>query len=199
MKTALGAYIREENIRIGLPAPLTIDENNIPKIVTIFITLDDKKDKDIIEWIKNVKSGYRCSAIKNLMRGFLAAVPAYAYNGSFTKKMSSADSAKIVEAKKNVTKKKKEDDENLFQEIMKDERPKKKELENVEDIDQTPLTLNEVFDRVDEKERKQEEEREKKRENDHKINNANNDDGFNNMNSNGPDLFDMFDDMVGSF
>lgn len=75
MKEILRMYVRKQPIKIDIPA----NDNkqiNIPISAQFHIHLSENDDKDVIEWIKSIRGGYRNGLIKNITRssinGFLA-------------------------------------------------------------------------------------------------------------------------------
>lgn len=144
MKVALGAYVRNENIKIEPPEAADFQFETIPKIVTLFLVLNDNKDKDLIKWIENVRPGYRNSAVKNIVRNYLLSIPIYIYSKEekASEKPPSTEEAILVKTKKGTRKKKKETD--LFQEVMQDK--KIQEMRNIENVgEETPITLEDVL------------------------------------------------------
>ena len=79
IKKALIAYVRQEQLIIKQPEPYEVSKEKISKIVQMHINLNETYDKDIIDWIKNTKEGYRNSVLKNMIRGYIAGPCIYTY------------------------------------------------------------------------------------------------------------------------
>ena len=68
IKSALKAYLAEQDLTIDYPI---VDDLLLPKTAMIHIYLSEKKDAEIIAWLKNVSKGYRNSLLKNIFRSYL--------------------------------------------------------------------------------------------------------------------------------
>lgn len=68
IKNALKAYISGQDLTIDYP---TTDDLLLPKTAMIHIYLSEKKDAEIIAWLKNISKGYRNSLLKNIVRSYL--------------------------------------------------------------------------------------------------------------------------------
>ncbi len=79
MKTALCAYVRDESFFIKQPMPYAIGNEKISKIIQMHIQLSNTSDKDVIDWIKNIKEGYRNSVLKNIIRAYMLGGTIYPY------------------------------------------------------------------------------------------------------------------------
>lgn len=90
MKKALFAYVRKEPLIIKQPTPYEVSNDKISKTIQMHISLDAEMDKDIIQWLKQTKEGYRNSVLKNIIRGYLSAPCIYTYQDS-TSALKSAD------------------------------------------------------------------------------------------------------------
>lgn len=69
IRKSLDAYVNKK--QLSILAPNSILEEKVPRQIQIIVRFDDHKDAKAIEWIKTIKSGYRNSFIKNLLRGYL--------------------------------------------------------------------------------------------------------------------------------
>ena len=67
-KEALCAYVRDEEYVISVPE--TEKFGKMDSISTSFY-LNPYKDQDIIEFLKSIRIGFRCSVIKQILRGYL--------------------------------------------------------------------------------------------------------------------------------
>ena len=67
-KEALCAYVRDEEYVIQVPD--TEKFGKMDSISTSFY-LNPNKDQDIIEFLKSIRIGFRCSVIKQIIRGYL--------------------------------------------------------------------------------------------------------------------------------
>lgn len=83
IKNALISYVRGKPLYIKQPTPYKITNEKIPKIVQMHISLDNKFDTDIINWLKNIKEGYRNSLLKNIVRGYICAPCIYSYGEQY--------------------------------------------------------------------------------------------------------------------
>lgn len=82
IKRSLLAYVRKEQLTIKQPEPYKISNDKISKTVQMHIYLDKEDDKDVINWLKQTKEGYRNSVLKNIIRGYLASPCIYSYQDS---------------------------------------------------------------------------------------------------------------------
>lgn len=154
IKKALKAYVKKEQFAIKQPATYELPKEKISKIVQMHIALKEDEDSDIIEWIKDIKEGFRNSVLKNIIRGYLVGPYVYAYQKSSTACDLASENADLFDSNtRNITtlsanksgtprkkNKKKEtgkvEDSILAKEILSDE-PKKKDdtifVERLED------------------------------------------------------------------
>jgi hypothetical protein len=83
MKMALAAYVRNEPLFFKVPVsyidPKVEEEELKVKVIQLHLKLDYTEDKDIIDFLSNIKKNYRTSFIKNLLRGYLAGPATYVY------------------------------------------------------------------------------------------------------------------------
>lgn len=79
MKTALCAYVRNEKFFIKQPQPYELGKEKISKIVQMHIQLSYSTEQDVIDWLKNIKEGYRNSVLKNVIRSYMAGPCVYSY------------------------------------------------------------------------------------------------------------------------
>lgn len=72
LKLALYGYVNKEKFFINTPKDIQeITSNSNKKSIYFRLILNDETDKDIIEFISKMPSGYRNSMIKNLFRQYL--------------------------------------------------------------------------------------------------------------------------------
>lgn len=78
IKTVLKDFIKNEGnnprktiVHIPPYSTHTCNYTDLRSCVQIHIYLSEKKDKDIIEFIKNIKTGFRNSLVKNIFRNYL--------------------------------------------------------------------------------------------------------------------------------
>ena len=79
IKMSLCAYVRNQKFFIKQPQPYEIGNEKISKIVQIHIQLSEKSEGDVIEWLRNIKDGYRNSVLKNVIRAYMAGPCIYSY------------------------------------------------------------------------------------------------------------------------
>lgn len=79
IKMSLCGYVRNQKFFINQPEPYEIGNEKISKIVQIHIQLSEKTEKDVIDWLKNIKDGYRNSVLKNVIRAYMAGPCIYSY------------------------------------------------------------------------------------------------------------------------
>lgn len=195
IKRSLIAYVRKEQLIIKQPEPYKIGKEKISKTVQMHIQLDEKKDSDIIKWIKSTKEGYRNSVLKNIIRGYIAAPCIYSYQNEENAINSAIDNNDIFDAnirniteikgrsystKKKIPKKdnRRVEDSELAKEILnrKTVRKEKNDFVFVERIDNEDIKAPEVTKKITESE---------------PIKNQNN-------NEDDSEMFSMFDDLMGS-
>ena len=158
IKKALKAYVKKEQFAIKQPPTYELPKEKISKIVQMHISLKEDEDSDIIEWIKDIKEGFRNSVLKNIIRGYLMGPYIFSYQKSSDANDIASENADLFDSNtRNITtlsanksglprkKNKKKDvgkveDSVLAKEILSDE-PKKKDdkifverLENEEKV-----------------------------------------------------------------
>lgn len=69
IKKSLCAYVRGENFSIEIPQEKP--DRNYFKNDSVLIKLNSEKDKDVIDFMRNIHPGFRNSAIKLILRGYL--------------------------------------------------------------------------------------------------------------------------------
>ena len=72
IKGALYAYVHQKPYSINVTVPPKHDAAALPKQVQFHILLNNETDAELIDWILSLSRGYRNSALKNLIRGYLA-------------------------------------------------------------------------------------------------------------------------------
>lgn len=70
VKAAMYAYINQQDTVIRPPTP-ELGSVVLPKYAQFHIYLSEKKDAELIKWIKSITSGYRNSLLKNMLRRYL--------------------------------------------------------------------------------------------------------------------------------
>lgn len=70
VKAAMYAYINQQDTVIRPPTP-ELGSVVLPKYAQFHIYLSEKKDTELIKWIKSITSGYRNSLLKNMLRRYL--------------------------------------------------------------------------------------------------------------------------------
>jgi len=79
IRQSIRAYVKKETLSIRAPGPYNLPNVKIPKQIQIIICFDDKKDKELIDWICGIREGYRNSCVKNLLRGYLTYPALFVY------------------------------------------------------------------------------------------------------------------------
>lgn len=144
IRKSLDAYVNKK--QLSILAPNSILEEKVPRQIQIIVRFDDHKDAKAIEWIKTIKSGYRNSFIKNLLRGYLTypIVPAYMEGDSFDSVIkdntnlfisNTINYCKVKNNKKKTIKKIEKDTEpktSVYDEIIHDKKADTTYIENVE-------------------------------------------------------------------
>ncbi len=67
---SLEAHYKKEKIQFSLPESLEFKPNK-GKVYRIKVTLDDKKQQDLIRWVCAFPDQYKCHCIKNIARSYL--------------------------------------------------------------------------------------------------------------------------------
>ena len=78
VKHTLTAYVRNEPYTINFPEPV-LPRKKINYLIQICVNLDESEG-DIADWLVTMKSGYRNSMIKNILRGYMPVPNIYLYN-----------------------------------------------------------------------------------------------------------------------
>lgn len=65
------AHVRKQAFSIPIPSGLNFNIEKKDK--RLCVTFDDKKDADVVSWLKKIKYGYMNSAIKIITRSYLSA------------------------------------------------------------------------------------------------------------------------------
>lgn len=68
MRRALKSHIHNEPYFVLPPTSSDVSKKEYKYVYQLFITFDEDKDADIIEWFSHIKKGGRNEAIKSLMR-----------------------------------------------------------------------------------------------------------------------------------
>ena len=76
-KQAIKAYVQKKPFLMAMPETIDITKKDFKSRYTIFIKLDKDIDKDIIEWLSDVKENFNNAAVKSIIRGSLIGVSAY--------------------------------------------------------------------------------------------------------------------------
>ena len=88
MKRTLVNYINDENIALYDFEDPSVTEGYVPKCVRLHIHLNEKNERErkVCEFLKELKSGYRCSFVKALFRNSCTYLPMVGYtkNSSFS-------------------------------------------------------------------------------------------------------------------
>lgn len=173
IKKALIAYVRKEQLIIKQPAPYQMEKEKISRIVQVHINLNEEYEKDIIDWIKDIKEGFRNSVLKNIIRGYIAGPFIYTYQKSesaiddtdannklFEDNIKIITPLKSFKSSKPRKKKKKDDgkkiqDSILAKEILSDNKEKKKDVVFIERIDDDDVKV-EIPTKVEKKPEPQE-------------------------------------------
>lgn len=80
MQKSLAAYVRNEPVFFEVPVVTNVEDSLVGvKNAQFHILLDDEKDSDLIEYLKNLKPNLRNSFLKNTLRGHLAGSVSYVY------------------------------------------------------------------------------------------------------------------------
>lgn len=143
IRRCINAYIHMSPLKIKIPSASYIEDEYIPRQIQLIVKLDENKDKEIINWIKSIRTGYRNSFIKNLIRSYLSAPVAYIYmpETSWDLVNKNTDvfekdniSATKIPKRKITTKKRPQED--IGDMILKGKKEKEKSLyvENIDDV-----------------------------------------------------------------
>lgn len=90
MYNSLKSYVNKTPYLIKTPtANVDMTLYNFKSHYQIILNLDDKKDADIISWLKKVKKGMRNAAIKAIIRGCLVGPAVYACSTDDTDRLAS--------------------------------------------------------------------------------------------------------------
>lgn len=101
LKTVLKDFIRNQGnntgeVRIHIPPynTHTCNYSELRSSVQIHIYLSEKKDKDIVNFIKEIKTGFRNSLVKNIFRNYLDRPAVY---GTLSCKIKDNDEEKTTQ------------------------------------------------------------------------------------------------------
>ena len=126
---SLEAHYKKEPIRFTLPESLEFQPHK-GKVYRIKVTLDDKKQEDLIKWVCAFPDQYKCHCIKNIARAYLGSTVIDSLNGMSQNGEWNPD---VVVMKKGIRiiqlhkrKKKKDEDEDAFQWIERVSANRKK-------------------------------------------------------------------------
>jgi len=77
---SLEAHYKKEKIQFSLPEDLEFKPHK-GKVYRVKVTLDDKKQKDLIRWVCAFPDQYKCHCIKNIARSYLGCTVIDSLNG----------------------------------------------------------------------------------------------------------------------
>jgi len=77
-KQAVISHVRKKEYSIAVPEQV-LPKKKITKLIQTYINLEDT-DEDVMEWLSNIKPGYRNSLIKNIIRGYMDNSNSYLYS-----------------------------------------------------------------------------------------------------------------------
>lgn len=77
-KKALAAYVRGKPYVVSSPDPV-LPKKKVSYLIQTNIILDES-ETDVIQWLLSMKSGYRNSLVKNILRGYMSAPNVFLYS-----------------------------------------------------------------------------------------------------------------------
>lgn len=77
---SLEAHYKKEALRFEIPKKLELKPNK-GKVYRIKVTLDEKKQPDLVRWVRAFPDQYKCHCIKNIARTYLGSSVIDALNG----------------------------------------------------------------------------------------------------------------------
>ncbi len=126
---SLEAHYKKEKIQFDLPESLELKPHK-GRVYRVKVTLDDKKKKDLVQWVCAFPNQYKCHCIKNIARSYLGSMVIDSLNGMSLNgtwepdKSSLGSNVRTFRLKKR--KRKTDTDENGFQWIEQVSASRKK-------------------------------------------------------------------------
>ena len=98
---SLEAHYRNEQIQFTLPENMEFKPHK-GKVYRIKVTLDDRKQRDLIHWVRAFPDRYKCHCIKNIARFYLGTAVIDSLNGMMENGVWTPDRKKVQDSTKAI-------------------------------------------------------------------------------------------------